>query len=271
MPPRSDRPPESEFDASAPGYQGRDHLGSLDDFRKGRVNTWWRYLWYPAINIHNIYFIIWRRLVFFTKGIGDFLYARSFDLHLMISPLTDDVEKWQTKCKFLLLVWIWLSWFHFVMHSICYSSIWWCYISFKNKHVYFVRSYFPRPPVFPVFRTAAVDMEKYQRMLKPLKYEKLCLFCWCDQILPYLGSTFDLNHFILSSWSLVVLPFCCWSSIQKHTSRGTKATWGTMHFLWIAWQRIANVILSASGQWSQLKRLKSNSFLKPQGGDYEHQ
>ena len=76
MPPRSDRPPESEFDASAPGYQGRDHLGSLDDFRKGRVNTWWRYLWYPAINIHNIYFIIWRRWVFFTKGIGDFLICK---------------------------------------------------------------------------------------------------------------------------------------------------------------------------------------------------
>lgn len=44
MPPRSDRPPESEFDASAPGYSGRDHLGSMDDFLKGRVNTWWRHL-----------------------------------------------------------------------------------------------------------------------------------------------------------------------------------------------------------------------------------
>ena len=37
-----DRPPADEF--SIGDYVGEDHLGSLDDLRKGTANTWWRKL-----------------------------------------------------------------------------------------------------------------------------------------------------------------------------------------------------------------------------------
>ena len=37
---RGDRPDPNEFPSS--DYFCNDHLGSLDDFRKGRTRAWWR-------------------------------------------------------------------------------------------------------------------------------------------------------------------------------------------------------------------------------------